>query len=86
MKTLKELFTGTKPDKEMLKSSSNLDNNRNVQGHGHGHHTPLQTLYQCPMKCEGEKTYDVPGNCPHCNMKLVPVESKNSHGQHHHCC
>jgi Cu2+-exporting ATPase len=29
--------------------------------------------YYCPMKCEGEKTYSAPGNCPVCNMKLVPV-------------
>ena len=29
--------------------------------------------YSCPMKCEGEKTYDQPGNCPVCNMKLMPV-------------
>ncbi len=29
--------------------------------------------YQCPMKCEGGKTYDKPGNCPVCNMKLLPV-------------
>lgn len=26
--------------------------------------------YQCPMKCEGEKTYDHPGICPICKMKL----------------
>ncbi|MGW8314134.1 MAG: heavy metal-binding domain-containing protein [Bacteroidales bacterium] len=25
------------------------------------------------MKCEGEKTYSSPGNCPVCNMKLVPI-------------
>lgn len=30
-------------------------------------------IYQCPMRCEGEKTYSQPGNCPVCNMKLVPV-------------
>ena len=35
--------------------------------------------YQCPMKCEGEKTYDQPGNCPVCNMKLTP----KSEGYHH---
>lgn len=31
--------------------------------------------YYCPMKCEGEKTYDQPGRCPVCNMKLkeLPV-------------
>ena len=34
--------------------------------------------YFCPMKCEGEKTYDKPGNCPVCNMKLVPADSKDS--------
>lgn len=29
--------------------------------------------YACPMKCEGDKTYDKPGNCPICQMKLVSV-------------
>lgn len=26
--------------------------------------------YQCPMKCEGDKTYDKPGTCPVCKMDL----------------
>lgn len=30
--------------------------------------------YQCPMKCEGEKTYDKPGRCPVCKMYLQPVK------------
>jgi len=30
--------------------------------------------YACQMGCEGDKTYDLPGNCPVCNMKLVEVE------------
>lgn len=30
--------------------------------------------YLCPMKCEGDKTYDRPGNCPVCNMKLVQID------------
>lgn len=30
--------------------------------------------YQCPMRCEGKKVYDEPGNCPICKMKLVPVK------------
>jgi hypothetical protein len=29
--------------------------------------------YKCPMGCEDDKTYDSPGNCPVCNMKLVPA-------------
>ena len=34
--------------------------------------------YQCPMKCEGSKTYEQEGNCPVCNMKLMPLDSKNT--------
>ncbi len=43
------------------------------------------TQYYCPMKCEGDKTYDRPGDCPVCNMHLVPIEEQDngSHGQSH---
>lgn len=34
---------------------------------------PAATRYFCPMKCEGEKTYDQPGRCPVCNMRLKEV-------------
>lgn len=34
------------------------------QGKGTG------TFY-CPMRCEGDKTYDAPGDCPVCGMDLV---------------
>jgi hypothetical protein len=37
------------------------------------------TKYYCPMKCEGEKTYDQPGLCPVCNMHLVPVGQGHQH-------
>jgi len=44
---------------------------------GNGHHevssVNSKTVYQCPMKCEGDKTYNAPGNCPVCNMHLKPV-------------
>lgn len=33
-----------------------------------GHATPQ---FYCPMHCEGDKTYDSPGECPVCGMKLV---------------
>ena len=33
-------------------------------------------LYECPMHCEGDKTYDQPGNCPVCKMDLKEVEVK----------
>jgi Cu2+-exporting ATPase len=41
-------------------------------------------LYQCPMKCEGEKVYDMPGHCPVCNMKLVPLVQINKEVKHTH--
>jgi Cu2+-exporting ATPase len=28
--------------------------------------------FQCPMKCEGERTYKILGICPVCNMQMVP--------------
>lgn len=30
--------------------------------------------YQCPMKCEGEKTYDAKGACPLCKMEMKEVK------------
>lgn len=37
------------------------------------------TAYQCPMKCEGDKTYPEPGSCPVCKMDLKPVEMPAGH-------
>ena len=30
--------------------------------------------YQCPMKCEGQKTYEAAGSCSVCGMDLKEVE------------
>jgi len=47
----------------------------------HSHHDPKKTtvlpqnatgVFYCPMHCEGDKTYDKPGDCPVCGMDLVP--------------
>ena len=38
------------------------------EGHQHA------AVYQCPMKDEGDKTYDHPGTCPVCGMELKKVE------------
>lgn len=32
--------------------------------------------FHCTMKCEGNKLYDSPGNCPVCDMELVPIVQK----------
>ncbi len=79
MKTLKELFGGKSNNVAEKLTNQNSDNNIAANEAG----------YQCPMKCEGDKIYNKPGNCPECNMKLVPVSSKTSHSHHKHnhgCC
>lgn len=40
--------------------------------------TPAKAVaYACPMKCEGEKTYPAPGQCPVCGMDLVAVNGSS---------
>ena len=39
--------------------------------------------YFCPMKCQGSKTYDKPGDCPVCKMHMVPVDDKNQNTENH---
>ncbi len=50
-------------------------------------------LYQCPMKCEKEKTYKEKGKCPVCKMNLVKKslleenkeeEKEDGHTSHGH--
>lgn len=40
-------------------------------------------VYQCPMKCEGEKTYSEPGACPKCGMDLQKTEGHQSEEHKH---
>lgn len=35
--------------------------------------TETTQVYKCPMACEGDKTYNEPGNCSVCKMDLVAV-------------
>ncbi|MHB9142849.1 MAG: heavy metal-binding domain-containing protein [Paludibacter sp.] len=94
MKTLKDFFTGSgrkerlaiveqQGTQDMVHSGSSINL---AKSHSH---------YRCPMGCEGDKTYDSPGNCPVCNMKLVPVSDSGlasqehkheGHGHGHHGC
>lgn len=53
---------------------SSCKNEHNKQGHEN--HTQDEGDYICPMRCEGEKTYPQPGNCPVCKMKLQLVEEE----------
>lgn len=69
---------------------SDTPNHHDVKSHG-THHNPdphhhgtmdakpssgnSGGKYYCPMHCEGDKTYDKPGNCPVCGMDLVQQPS-----------
>jgi Cu2+-exporting ATPase len=43
--------------------------------HGVDPNSQSKDKYYCPMHCEGEKTYDKPGDCPVCGMHLKKEES-----------
>jgi heavy metal translocating P-type ATPase len=43
-------------------------------------------VYYCPMHCEGEKTYDTPGDCPVCGMDLVEEVSASSGSSNQYTC
>lgn len=72
MKKLREIFGGISTKKETNKSdcccgSSETTNHKENSLKSKG-------VYYCPMKCEGEKTYQAPGICPVCNMHLVLID------------
>ena len=53
------------------KDLSKKDNHVKKSKKGNG------TFY-CPMHCEGDKTYDKPGDCPVCGMDLVEEQNLSS--------
>lgn len=71
MKKFNEIFTGIANKSNDRKSHSCCGENEDV--HQHVNNSQSETIYQCPMKCEGNKTYDKPGRCPVCGMNLAPV-------------
>jgi P-type Cu+ transporter len=55
---------------------------------GEHHHEMVKQkgngIYYCPMHCEGEKTYEQPGDCPVCGMHLVE-QVKLTHESEYTC-
>lgn len=49
---------------------------KHVHQQGENHPIGNQAAYYCSMHCEGDKTYDQPGDCPSCGMHLVPVKTQ----------
>ncbi len=51
---------------EHVPSASSLKSTPRGEGTG---------VFYCPMHCEGEKTYEAPGDCPVCGMDLVEEQN-----------
>ena len=59
-----------------------------IHSNGELHHSKIEVkdnqkdkgtgVFYCPMHCEGDKTYDQPGDCPVCGMDLVEEQNLSS--------
>lgn len=58
---VKSCCSSTKAANHIHKKETPATHNHNTTG-----------VFYCPMHCEGDKTYDKPGDCPVCGMDLVP--------------
>jgi len=61
------------------------ENHEHVEDQNHDNHESdgdmqPEAVYQCPIKCEGDKTYPKPGACPVCGMDIKKLEmGKDEH-------
>jgi len=62
----------------LLGPVNSVGNNQDQHGHEHSHkaHKVSGGMYYCPMRCEGDKTYDESGDCPVCGMHLKKEDTK----------
>ena len=67
-----------KETKEVVKEAEDVVNKAETT------ETMALATYQCPMKCEGDKTYNKPGQCPTCKMDLSIVKPKGEAKEHDH--
>ena len=65
------------------KSHESGVNDRDMHNNEGGEEHVAQ-IYQCPMQCEGDKTYDKPGKCPECKMDLEEIQKAEAHEHHDH--
>jgi transcription initiation factor IIE alpha subunit len=65
--------------KDHSKMEMKCDSTKMNMNHSEMTHDQMaNATYACPMKCEGEKTYDKEGSCPKCNMDLKKMEIKKA--------
>jgi copper chaperone CopZ len=66
----------SKPETEVKKSctDSSMTNKKSCTESTSSVQSSEQKKYECPMKCEGDKTYAEPGKCPKCGMDMEIVK------------
>ena len=64
-----------KKEKNLEKQEVVKHDDEEKEGVLHEHSDELAMAnYQCPMKCEGDKTYNEKGSCPVCKMDIKEIE------------
>lgn len=63
----------TKKEAPLEKQDATKKIEQEINDDVHEHSDVAGVVYQCPMKCEADKTYDEPGSCPVCKMDLKEV-------------
>ncbi|SHG35485.1 Cu2+-exporting ATPase [Flavobacterium micromati] len=66
----------SKPTSEIKAESCCSSDKGESTTHQHNHSNEAGKYY-CPMRCEGDKTYDKAGDCPVCGMDLVKEPTSN---------
>ena len=63
--------------KEVTEQKEHATHDDNTEEHDQGYEMAM-AVYQCPMKCEEDKTYTEEGACPVCKMDLKELEVASS--------
>ena len=76
------------PIETFQKALKNDGGRYSIHSNGELHHSKIEVkdnqkdkgtgVFYCPMHCEGDKTYDQPGDCPVCGMDLVEEQNLSS--------
>lgn len=54
------------------------DNQGNKEDESAAGQHASEGIFQCPMKCEGDKTYATAGKCPDCGMDLEKTNENDA--------
>ena len=71
MTKLNEIICGSGKGREI--KGTNLRNFSSRYQNHPGREPYSKTVFQCPLKCEGNKTFMIPGTCRVCNVTLEQV-------------